>query len=259
MRFFSAVLLRHKYTNTILFRLLVFCGGSLSAVDMTEDQQNVPHADEVTSKYKRLLSLAKSNLESNQSLMAEKDKQISQLKQQMEEMKSSKFGNRRPSTMPSDDGQAAVPRQILRNIAVNGKIWVLLEFSGLSGGDSWKLFNNEQELDDFISRQSGPPLIKPHLCLTVEESTRIMEEAKRKLDTVVEEFRRYKVRTEVLRKQKEGEKVVNTNNLFPGLGGFGINRTSPGRGSLLSAEFDNMGKLDSSIMYERFNYLIVNV
>jgi hypothetical protein len=54
---------------------------------MSEDH-GTTQSDDVISKYKKLLSLARSNLESNQAQLSEKDKQINSLKQTIEELES---------------------------------------------------------------------------------------------------------------------------------------------------------------------------
>jgi hypothetical protein len=64
---------------------------------------------------------------------------------------------------------------------------------------------DEQELLDFIQRIPGVPLVVPSKCLSVEESHRILEDSNRRIERIVEEFRRFKVRTEIARKQKDAE------------------------------------------------------
>ena len=71
--------------------------------------------------------------------------------------------------------------------------------------DAWRAFASEHEVYDFLQRIPGKPLNKPSPCLTSEECTAIETEAAKKVELIVEEFRRYKVRTEIARKQRDAE------------------------------------------------------
>lgn len=123
--------------------------------------------EDVVSKYKRLLSLARSSLEANHATLAAKDKEIEQLASLLEEekRKSSKRNNNK-------DDAAAVPRKIVCRVDVEELIWVLIEYE--DGVDSWKCFGDEQALHDYIQRVTGIPLECPHRCLTAEESSRVV-------------------------------------------------------------------------------------
>lgn len=126
--------------------------------------------DEVTAKYKKLLSMARSSLESNQATIAAKDKQISQLMNALEEEKSR---NKRNQLNPNrDDESAYMPRRLLRRVDIADKIWILIEYEGAD--DAWKEFSSEQDLDDFIQRISGVPLSKPQRSLTPGDSQQIV-------------------------------------------------------------------------------------
>ena len=54
---------------------------------VTEQASSTQSTEDVVSKYKRLLSMARSSLEANQVDMKEKDKYISQLKQALDDEK----------------------------------------------------------------------------------------------------------------------------------------------------------------------------
>ena len=146
--------------------------------------------EDVVAKYKRLLSLARSSLEANQSSLATKDVHIYQLTVALEEEKARAAAVRR-TTGRGDDAlePASIPRRLLRRIDVDEIIWVLVEYEGTE--DSWICFGHEQELDDYIQRVPGVPLTRPPRCLSSAESLRVEEEAKKKVDRIVEEFRRY--------------------------------------------------------------------
>jgi hypothetical protein len=130
--------------------------------------------EEIVAKYKRLLNLARSNLESNQKLLAEKDQFISQLKLTLEEEKqNSRHRNNGNMNQYSDENpEENWPRKITRRVDVEGVVWVLVEYQ--LKDDQWLSFKNEQELNDFIQRIPGAPLQKPSRCLTVEESLQIV-------------------------------------------------------------------------------------
>ena len=66
-------------------------------------------------------------------------------------------------------------------------------------------FESESELSDFIRRDSGEPLTLPPYSLSPAQSKRIQEEAKQLVSQVTEEFRRFRVRAEVARKQADAQ------------------------------------------------------
>ena len=134
---------------------------------MSEDHP--PPAEEMVAKYKRLLSLARTSLEANQATLATKDQQIQQLLVAIEEEKNKNS----KKAVVRDDDISNVPRKILSRVQVYGTTWVLLEYEH---DDSWKSFNDEQSLHDFIQRIPGVPLDCPPQCLSVEESLRIVSE-----------------------------------------------------------------------------------
>eukprot|EP01038_Epipyxis_sp_PR26KG_P014998 gene14998-20175_t len=179
---------------------------------MSDENQNNP-ADDVVDRYRRLLAMARNSLEANQTALAEKDQQIKQLMSAVDDLKSQnsiKFAAKKPS-QKEDENSNSIPRRILCRVEVEDAIWLLIEYED-SNDDVWKSFTDEQLMVDFIQRIPGVPLICPPKCLSVEESTRIEEDSKRKVERIVEEFRRYKVRTEIAKKQKDAEtKQANSN------------------------------------------------
>jgi hypothetical protein len=136
---------------------------------MAEEQQAAvaaapaPLMDDVVAKYKKLLSMARTNLEANQASLASKDQQIAQLHAALEEERA-----RILKKVPArDDDMANVPRRILCRVEVFSVIWVLLEHES---DDIWKSFADEQSLQDFIQRVPGVPLLCPPQCLSTEDS-----------------------------------------------------------------------------------------
>ena len=118
-------------------------------------------AEDIVSKYKRLLSLARSSLEANQVALAEKDKQIAILKSQLDSSSNiqpsssinSSFASRKnlitSSIISNVDGDPKLPRNLLRRVDVNDNIWILASFDR-NFEDEWLLFKSERDIDDFI-------------------------------------------------------------------------------------------------------------
>lgn len=67
----------------------------------------------------------------------------------------------------------------------------------------WKKFMTESELSDFVFRDTGEPIVLPHYSLTPEQSFNVEQTAKVAVAQITEEFRRYRVRAEVQRKQAD--------------------------------------------------------
>lgn len=67
----------------------------------------------------------------------------------------------------------------------------------------WKKFMSESELSDFIFRVTGEPIVLPHYSLTPEQSFNVEQTAKAAVAQITEDFRRYRVRAEVQRKQAD--------------------------------------------------------
>jgi hypothetical protein len=175
--------------------------------------------DNDVAKYKRVLSLARSSLEASQANLAVKDQQIGQLIKALEEEKKKNKvleEKSRSKTSGRDDDATAVPRKILCRVDIDGVIWILIEYD--DSDDGWKSLDNEQDLLDFIQRIPGVPLVCPSKCLSADESCRILDESNRRIERIVEEFRRYKVRTEIARKQKDAEtrqSIINGTSISP--------------------------------------------
>lgn len=94
------------------------------------------------------------------------------------------------------------------------EIWALIEFEEYNPDmpetalppkryRKWKRFDTESELSDFIRRDTGEPLTLPAYSLAAEQSSRVQEKAKVEVSQVTEEFRRFRVRAELARKQAD--------------------------------------------------------
>ena len=103
----------------------------------------------------------------------------------------------------------------------NEEIWALIEYEiynpdqpeptmmiGIGGEPpnivkKWKKFNTENDLSDFIRRDTGEPLTLPPYSLSVQQSDKIQDDAKASISQITEEFRRYRVKSEMARKQAD--------------------------------------------------------
>mmetsp|Transcript_25991 Transcript_25991/g.53876 ORF Transcript_25991/g.53876 Transcript_25991/m.53876 type:complete len:528 (+) Transcript_25991:61-1644(+) len=98
------------------------------------------------------------------------------------------------------------------------EIWALLEHeTATPDGDAlsplntpsyrrykeWHRFTNESALADYIRRDTGEPLTLPPYSLSPEQSQKIAEDAKKAVASITEEFRRFRVRAEVAKKQAD--------------------------------------------------------
>lgn len=100
------------------------------------------------------------------------------------------------------------------------EIWALIEFEECNDESAapskryrkWKRFDTESELSDFIRRDTGEPLTLPPYSLAPEQSARIQEKAKQEVSQITEEFRRFRVRAELARKQADAHIKELQNN-----------------------------------------------
>jgi hypothetical protein len=67
----------------------------------------------------------------------------------------------------------------------------------------WQCFKNDSALSDYIRRDTGEPLTLPPYSLSPEQSQRIELDAKKAVTSISEEFRRFRVRAEVAKKQAD--------------------------------------------------------
>lgn len=170
-------------------------------------------------KYKRLLSMARVSLEANQASLAAKDAKITELTQALEnKVARAQSGSRHTGINDDSLEPASIPRNLLRRVDVDDVIWILVEFD--DGEDIWVCFNSDTELNEYIQRVRGVPLVCPTSCMSLEESKHILADCEAKVERVVEEFRRYKLRSEIARKQKDEEsrQAMMRSAISPGLG-----------------------------------------
>jgi len=173
-------------------------------------------------KYKRLLTLARSSLEANQQALSLKDIEINELQQalQITGAKKAQEKARRVRGVAEDNSVSLdvslVPRNLLCRVDVDSCIWILIEYdeaaqleagqyTGKTIDTQWVAFASMQAVDEYIARQPGVPLTCPSRCLSNHDSSKLEAETSQRIEKIVEEFRRYKVKNEIWRKQKDAE------------------------------------------------------
>ena len=114
----------------------------------------------------------------------------------------------------------------------NYEIWALIEYETSNDGGGadaasnplsapsykrykqWQKFVNESALSDYIRRDTGEPLTLPPYSLSPEQSQKMVEEAKKSVAVISEEFRRFRVRAEVAKKQADATvRALHTNSV----------------------------------------------
>ena len=121
-----------------------------------------------------------------------------------------------PRLFPADDGpatdveeNASYISRVCQRVQEGHIIWALMDFE-IDNPDSpdppkryqkWKRFESEAEIKDYVRRDTGEPLMLPPISLSPEQSLEIQQQAKKEVSQVTEEFRRFRVRSEVQRKQ----------------------------------------------------------
>jgi hypothetical protein len=144
------------------------------------------------------------------------------MQQMVDNMDTQQPDSTKSSTAVEDDMQseavenASTISRVHQRVTVNdGEIWALFEFEipnpdmpeaePLRVYKKWKRFETESELSDFIRRDSGEPLSLPPYSLSPAQSQSIQEESRQAVSRVTEEFRRFRVRAEVARKQADAQ------------------------------------------------------
>lgn len=107
----------------------------------------------------------------------------------------------------------------------NEEIWALVEWEIFDSDHAdtmmypkrtkkWKKFDSESELSDFIRRDTGEPLTLPPYSLTPQQSAKIEEIASNSVSHITEEFRRFRVKSEMARKQADAQiRDLQSNNV----------------------------------------------
>lgn len=91
-------------------------------------------------------------------------------------------------------------------------MWVLFDFE--DDTSEWRRFADEQALQDFVRKDTGEPMLLPPPSLSPIESARLVEESRAAVAQVTEEFKRFRVKAEIIKKQKDAEaRQVKANSI----------------------------------------------
>lgn len=197
---------------------------------------------DANSKYKSLLKLAKERIQSQEEEMNKLKAEILSLSKKNEDLSvalsssSALEGGSKveDNILDNNEQSESILIRIWQRVKVesnssdNGNsdydIWALLEFESdpdttltPSRHKQWKRFGSEQALSDYIRRDNnimGERIQIPPYSLSADQSAMLEEEAKKNIAQVTEEFRRYRVKAEVARRQADEQlKVLQCGNV----------------------------------------------
>ncbi|GKY99083.1 hypothetical protein MPSEU_000864000 [Mayamaea pseudoterrestris] len=175
---------------------------------------------EANAKYKKLLQLAKERIQQQEEELQSVRDDNERLKGEANEGANEEVRITDEPTTGTEEVTSIV--QVCQRVKQAGpqtgmeEIWALLEFEAVPMNDigelantrqyrEWKRFDTETQLQDFIRRDTGEPLALPPYSMSPEQSIKIQREAATQVSQVTEEFRRFRVRSELARKQVESQ------------------------------------------------------
>lgn len=191
---------------------------------------------DANAKYKNLLKMAKERIEQQENEL--KEMRENERKRNDEEMASKESNDNNTNYLDdaNDDLNSnhwnliRVSQRIrvdldaneLNARGLNEEIWALCEWEkdesdeqqfllnknpnkGKNRKKQWKRFDSESDLADFIRRDTGEPLTLPPYSLTQQQSSRTASEADKKVSAITEEYRRFRVKSEMTRKQMDAQ------------------------------------------------------
>merc|ERR1719410_3290231 len=221
-----------------------------SGNNTTAISNQITKLKEANAKYKSLLKLAKGRIQTQEEEVEKIKQEKKMLEQKYEELFSREPKFNEASENAEQQQEASSENILIRvwqRVKLESKgnfgmemsnvessssdtnnddpseIWALMEFE--SDPDTvltptrrkeWKRFGTEQSLSDFIRKDNvmGEPIQLPPYSLTPDQSKTLEEEAKKKVATVTEEFRRYRVKAEVARKQADAQlRAIQSGNV----------------------------------------------
>ncbi|GAX23454.1 hypothetical protein FisN_15Lu186 [Fistulifera solaris] len=162
-----------------------------AAVTIARLTAQLKKLNEANGKYKQLLKLAKERIE----------------KQEQEQQ----------ATISNSNATTTDTKQVVavcQRIQHADQIWALLEWEIVPENEhdvflsdhprflEWKSFPEESALHDFIRRDTGEPLPIPPYSYSPEQSLQIQQEAQAQVAAVTEEFRKFRIQTELAMQQQ---------------------------------------------------------
>ncbi|ACI64127.1 predicted protein [Thalassiosira pseudonana CCMP1335] len=178
---------------------------------------------EANAKYKNLLKLAKERIQEQEGVLDER-RSLSSRNQGGVNGTSAIDPNetniirvcQRIKEQIDDDNDAMDEIGDVGNSEDSYEIWALIEYETATSDNNdaydpssfkrykqWNKFTNESALSDYIRRDTGEPLTLPPYSLSAEQSQKLAEDAKKAVSSISEEFRRFRVRAEVAKKQAD--------------------------------------------------------
>ncbi|CAI5716701.1 unnamed protein product [Hyaloperonospora brassicae] len=170
---------------------------------LAKKNTRIQEMEETENKLKRLLAMAKRSIDNSKQELTEKDRVIQKLHMDLGQSQQAKQSW-------SVDTSTRDPKQLLLKVAHGNVIWCFVEYANENELDeskefAWHCFRSAEEIQAYADRASGQPLALPEYSMTPLEVECVKKKLKVEIDRVQEEFRRYRVRSEITRKQKDAE------------------------------------------------------
>lgn len=198
---------------------------------LAKKNAKIQEMEETENKLKRLLAMAKRSIDNSKQELVEKDNTVQKLRLELS-------ANQQDRHSWVVNAFTRDPRRVLYKVAHLDLLWCMIEYAHENEGSeskeyAWHCFHSEAEIQAYANRASGEPLTLPDFSLTPNEVDRVKKSLKEEIDRVQEEFRRYRVRSEITRKQKDAEIRKMSANVVA-------------RQTEMISETDLMGELQSS-------------
>lgn len=170
---------------------------------------------EANNKYKNLLKLAKDRIQAHEEELTSLREINATLQTRLDDQEKDRKngdGHKRKDALPAD-AVTSITNVCQRVKAGDNEIWALMEFKVYSEESpqhnksykEWVCFNSESQLQDYVRRDTGEPLTIPPFSMTPLQSEQIELDANQRVSKVTEEFRRFRVKSELARKQADAQ------------------------------------------------------
>uniref|UniRef100_A0AAV1UR24 GRIP domain-containing protein n=1 Tax=Peronospora matthiolae TaxID=2874970 RepID=A0AAV1UR24_9STRA len=170
---------------------------------LAKKNTKIQEMEETENKLKRLLAMAKRSIDNSKQELVEKDRVIQKLHKELSQ-------SQQATQSWFVDTSTRDPKKLLLKVAHGNVLWCFVEYANENELDdsrefAWHCFHSEEEIQEYANRASGEPLTLPDFSMTPSEVDCVKRGLKVEIDRVQEEFRRYRVRSEITRKQKDAE------------------------------------------------------
>ena len=174
--------------------------------------------NEANGKYKNLVKMAKERIQQQEEeIAALKESASAQTAKQSaaaSEASLSALNASHQQAASEDNNTETTIVAVCQRIRVSqDEIWALFQYETRTlDGDvvvkrykAWKDFHTDHELQDYIRRDTGEPLVLPAYSLTPQQSAQVQAEAASQVSKVTEEFRKFKIKAELAKKQLQSQ------------------------------------------------------